>query len=337
MAEVTQAPPPQIMFELITGFWVSQAIGAAAELALADRLAERPLSAEELSGIMGVEPRALFRLLRALSTVGVVRESGKGRFELTPVGETLRSNVPGSMRDFAIAQTAPGHWLPWGKLADAVRTGMRQTPAALGCEIFEHYARSPKEATAFSGAMNDLAAFVASEAARLVDTTDAQVAVDVGGATGTLLAALLRANCALSGVVLDLPHVMPGARAAMEAAGLASRCELVGGDFFSSVPAGDVYLLKQVLHDWDDDQSVSILANCARAMNGKGRVFVVEMVIPDDGRPGPAQLVDLNMLVMLPGRERTLSEYQRLFERAGLRFVRQIESHSPFQILEAAR
>jgi hypothetical protein len=123
----------------------------------------------------------------------------------------------------------------------------------------------------------------------------------------------------------------------MEAAGLASRCELVGGDFFSSVPAGDVYLLKQVLHDWDDDQSVSILANCARAMNGKGRVFVVEMVIPDDGRPGPAQLVDLNMLVMLPGRERTLSEYQRLFERAGLRFVRQIESQSPFQILEAAR
>jgi hypothetical protein len=336
MADVAPTTPPEIMFNLITGFWVSQAIGAAAELGIADRLAERPLSTDELSRLTGTEPRALFRLLRALATVGVLHQSG-GKFELTPVGEMLRSNVPGSMRDLAIAQTAPGHWLPWGRLADAVRTGMRQTPAALGCEIFEHYSESPKEAAAFSGAMSSLASLVAWEAARLVDTSSARVVVDVGGATGTLLAAMLGANGALSGVVLDLPHVVPDARAAMEAMGLASRCELVGGDFFSSVPEGDIYLLKQILHDWDDDQSVRILENCARAMNGEGRVCVLEMVIPDDGRPGPAELVDLNMLVMLPGRERTLSEYQGLFERAGLRLVRQIETLSPFQILEAAR
>src|ERR1044071_2693339 len=145
MADVTDAPPPELTFKLVTGFWVSQAIGVAANLALADRLAEKPAAAEELAEVTGVDSRALVRLLRALSTVGVVRPADGGRFTLTPLGETLRSNVPGSMRDFAIAQTAPGHWLPWGKLGEAVRTGKRQTPAALGMEIFEHYAKNPKE------------------------------------------------------------------------------------------------------------------------------------------------------------------------------------------------
>jgi hypothetical protein len=337
MADPNHTPPPELMFKLITGYWVSQAIGVAADLAIADRLAEHPASADELAQATAVEPHALFRLLRTLSAVGVFRATEAGRFVLTPLGETLRSNVPGSMRDFAVAQTREGHWLPWGKLSDAVRTGQRQTVATLGGEIFEHYAKMPKEAAAFSGAMNNLASLVAGEAARAIDTSHAKVVVDVGGANGTLLAALLRANPALSGVLFDLPHVIGGARAAMEAHGYASRCEIVGGDFFASVPAGDVYLLKQILHDWDDDQSIRILQNCARAMNAGGRLFVVEMVIPDDGRPSPAQFMDLNMLVMLPGKERTRSEYAALFERAGLRFVRLIETHSPFQLVEALR
>jgi hypothetical protein len=337
MADVADLSPPELMFKLIAGFWVSQAIGVAADLALADRLAEKPATADELAEATGAEPSALLRLLRALTTVGVFCREDGGRFALTPLGGALRSDVPGSMREMAIAQTAPGHWLPWGRLGDAVRTGTRQTPAALGVEIWEHYARNAKEGAAFSGAMNNVAALVAGEAVRVVDTSQARVVVDVGGATGTLLAALLRANTALSGVLLDLPHVMPSARSAMEALGCAARCELVGGDFFAHVPAGDIYLLKQVLHDWDDDRAVTILRNCEKSMNDGGRVLVFEMVIPDDGKPSPAELVDLNMLVMLPGRERTLAEYRALFERAGLRFTRLVETLSPFQIIEASR
>jgi len=337
MNDPMNAPPPELMFRLIAGFWVSQAIGVAADLAVPDRLAERPQSAEELARSAGVDAGALFRVLRALATVGVLRRADDGRFSLTALGETLRSNVPGSMRDLAIAQSAPGHWLPWGKLGEAVRTGNRQTTSTLGCEIWDHYAKSPKEARAFSGAMNNLAALVAGEVAANVDASRARVAVDLGGAHGTLLAAMLEANPRLRGVLFDLAHVVPGARAAMEALGYASRCEVVAGDFFASVPGADVYLLKQILHDWDDDQATRILANCNQAMAPDGRLLVVEMVIPDDGRPTPAQLMDLNMLVMLPGRERTLSEYRGLFDRAGLRFVRLIETHSPFQILEAAR
>jgi len=200
MADLANLPPPELMFKMVTGYWVSQAIGVAADLALADRVAEKPATADELAKSTGVDPRALLRLMRALTTVGVFRREEDGRFSLTPLGGTLRSNVPGSMRDMAIAQTAPGHWLPWGKLGEAVRTGARQTPAALGAEIWEHYAKNAKEGTAFSGAMNNLAALVAGEAVRVVDTSKARVAVDVGGATGTLLAALLRANTALSGL-----------------------------------------------------------------------------------------------------------------------------------------
>jgi O-methyltransferase domain len=164
----------------------------------------------------------------------------------------------------AIAQSAPGHWLPWARFRDAILSGTRQTPAALGAEIFEYYGTHPEEAAAFSGAMEGLSAMVASEVAENVDTHGVVRVVDVGGANGTLLSALLSANGALSGTLLDLPHVVAGATAALTAAGLAGRCEVVAGDFFESVPEGDLYLLKQILHDWDDAQCRTILASCAR-------------------------------------------------------------------------
>jgi hypothetical protein len=332
-----ETSPFELMFQTITGMWASQAVGTLAELGVADRLIEGPRRADELAPAMGCDAGALNRLLRACASLGVLEERDGAGFALTPLGETLRSNTLGSMRDLAVAMTAPGHWLPWGRLREAVRTGQRQARAALGREVFEHYAANPREAASFTGAMDNLSALVAGEVARLVDTTRFRRAVDVGGANGTLIAALLQSNAGLRGVVVDLPHVAEGARAAVAAAGVGGRCEVVAGDFFQGVPSGDLYLLKQILHDWDDGQCQVILGHCARGMSPHGRLVAVEMVIPDDHRPSPAYLLDLDMLVLVPGRERTRREYAALLAGAGLRLDRIVDTITPFQIIEASR
>ncbi len=337
MSTVHDAPPSQKMFQMITGYWVSQLVGVLAELNIVDVIAEKPETAAAVAARAGAEPRAVARLLRAAASLGLVTADGAGRYAPTALGDTLRASAPGSMRGMAIAQKSPGHWLPWGRFADAVRTGTRQTPAALGDEIFGYYRAHPGEAAAFTGAMGNLSALVAGEAARLLDCASVERVVDVGGANGVLACALLRANPALSATVLDLPHVVSDAKAAVAEAGLADRCEVMAGDFFQAVPPADLYVLKQILHDWDDAQSLRILRNCVAGLRPGGRVAVIEMVIPEDGRPSPAALMDLNMLVMLPGQERSRAEYAALFQQAGLTLRRVVDTHSPFQIVEAAR
>ena len=178
---------------------------------------------------------------------------------------------------------------------------------------------------------------VAGEVASVGDFSKAKKIVDVGGSHGTLLAAVLKKNLGTSGIVVDLPNVADRARQALEANGLGDRAEAIGGDFFVDVPEGDVYLLKQVLHDWNDEQCRTLLANCARRLAGGGRIYIIEMVIPDDNSPSFASLMDLNMMLMLPGRERTLTEYRSLLDRSGLKFERLLATHSPFQIIEASK
>ena len=330
-----ELPAPQRMFQMATGYWVSQMVGTIAELGVVDALFERPDSAEGLASRLGTDASALARLLRAAASVGVVARAGD-RWTTTPLGDTLRANVPGSMRDMAIVQTSAGHWQPWGRFREVVRSGVRQTTAALGGELFEYYGKNPREAATFSGAMSAMSALVAREVAERVDTRTASIAVDVGGANGALLQAMLGANEQLSGILFDLPHVVEGARAALGAAGLAPRCEVIAGDFFQRVPEGDIHLLKHVLHDWDDEQALTILRNVAAAMRPGGRVLLVEMVVPEDDQPSIAPLMDLNMLVLVPGRERTRTEYASLLAGAGLRLQRVIDTRSPFQVLEAS-
>jgi hypothetical protein len=324
------------MFQLITGYWVSQTVGALAKLGVCDQFTNGPRTAAEVAPQVGANPRALFRVLRAAATIGIFEHHADDRFSLTPVGATLKSNVPGSMRDMAIAQTSPGHWLPWGKFSDAVQTGEEQASSSHGKPIFDYYDEQAGERIAFMGAMQGVSSLVANELVRVVDFSECKLVVDVGGSSGTLVSRVLDAHPNVAGIVYDLPSVAAEARSALDARGHGSRCEAIGGDFFQSVPTGaDAYILKMILHDWNDEQSLTILKNIAKAMKNDSRVYVVEMVIPDDNTPSAAQLMDLNMLTMLPGRERTRSEYAELFEKAGLRFERLIHTHSPMQVVEA--
>jgi SAM-dependent methyltransferase len=218
---------------------------------------------------------------------------------------------------------------------DAIRTGQPQTVPALGAPIFDYYAQKPEEGAAFTNAMHGFTSGVAQEVARLVDTSRAKLAVDIGGASGTLVHSLMTANPQLHGIILDLPDVVPSATAAAAALGLAERSSALAGDFFASVPEADLYLLKHVLHDWNDGQGVRILENCRRAMRPGGRVIVIEMLLGEMGEPGPAPFMDLNMMVMLPGRERSLSEYRALLKQAGFRLDKSTPIRPPMAVIEA--
>jgi SAM-dependent methyltransferase len=335
MTSVADLAAAQLL-QMIKGYWVSQIVGTLAQLEIADQLAQGPLDCDVLANGIGCEPKATYRLLRASANVGLVSALPDGRFGLTPLGELLRSNLPGSMRDSAIAFTAPGHWLPWGRLAEAVRHGERQTVAALGQELFDYYATNPCEGSAFTGTMANHSDPIAEELAQTLDTSAVTHVVDIGGASGTIIGALLEANAALLGTILERADVVPRAEAALAERGLSSRCRVIEGDFFKSVPEADLFILKYIVHDWDDQQSVKLLSNCARALRPNGRVILIEWVMPEHGKPSAAALSDLNMLVLLPGRERTAGEFAELFRASGLQLDRISGIASSMHMIEAS-
>jgi SAM-dependent methyltransferase len=330
--------PTEQMLQMITSYWLSQALGAAARLGIPDQIAREPKTSEQIAAAVGVNTDAAHRLLRALASVGVFRQLEGGRFGLTALGETLRENTLGSVRDFAIAETDGAHWQPWGKFVNAVKSGQPVSKAALGMELWEWYGEHPEDARSFSSAMGNLAQMVAIELVDLVDFSNVQRVIDVGGAHGVLLAAILHAHPSLSGILFDLPHVIAAARPVIEAEGLIDRCELISGDFFKEIPAGaDVHLLKQIIHDWDDQRAIQILSNCRRALRPNGRVLLVEMVIPADNGPEWVQFIDLNMLTLLGGRERSEAEFAALFQKAGFRPPRFLPTPTAFVVIEARR
>jgi len=333
-----ELPPQAQMLQLITGYWMSQAVGTAARLGVPDQLVDRPRTSREVAKAVGADPQALFRLMRMLASIGVFAMDGQERFALTPLGETLRSGVPGSVKNFAIAETAPGHWQPWGKMFEAIKSGKPMCKPALGMEIWEWYSQNPEEGEYFNGAMGDLAASVSDEVARIHDFAGCHKVLDVGGGHGILLAAILKAHPNMQGILFDVPRVTATAGESLETQGVAQRCEVVSGDFFKSVPPGaDIHVLKQVIHDWSDAECTAILKNCHRALKPNGKLLLVEMVIPPDNSPGMAQAVDLNMLVILTGRERTESEYRNLLPAGGFRLDRIMPTRTPFSIIEASR
>ncbi len=332
-------PPQATLFQIVTGIWTAQAIAVTASLGIPDHLAHGPRTAADLASAVGADASALHRLLRGVASIGgVLTMEPDGRFSLGPVGECLRANVPGSMRSMMIAQTSPGHWLPWGQLERAVRTGKPTTEQALGTDVWGYYKKNPEEGNHFAEAMSGLSAMAMQAVLAAYSFAGAQKVVDVGGSHGAFLAAVLQRETKARGVLFDVAHVVEGAGATLDAARVADRVDRVAGSFFESVPAGgDVYLLKHILHDWSDDECVKILKNVHAAMTPEARVVVVEMPILVDGPPSPAPLLDVNMLVMLTGKERTPDEYGALFAQAGLRLASVVPTHSPIGVLEGRR
>lgn len=333
-----ELPPPAHMLQLITAYWISQAVGAAAKLGLADQLADGSRSASEVATSVNAEPQSVYRVMRMLASIGVFTMDANDRFGLTPLGDTLRGGVPGSMKNFAIAQTSPGHWLPWGQMSEAVRTGRPTSTSALGMDLWDWYAAHSEEGEFFNRAMGDLSSGVSGEVTGSYDFSHFETVLDVGGAHGILLGAILRANPHMRGILFDLPHVTATAADSLSAQGIEQRCELVTGDFFASVPPGaDIHVLKQIIHDWSDEECTTLLRNCHRALKPGGKILLVEMVIPADNSPSMAQAMDMNMLVLLSGKERTELQYRDLLAAAGFRMERIIATRSPFSIIEASR
>ncbi|GLF95102.1 methyltransferase [Streptomyces yaizuensis] len=312
----TTDEPVKRLQRLMTGAWTTQAIAAAAELGLPDRL---PARADELAEQLAVDPDALARLLRYLAAVGVVTSQGD-RYTLTATGEPLRRAAEYSLHP--VAQLYGGlFYESFGALAHAVRTGREGFAEVFGQGLFGHLAEHPDLAAVFDAAMAASTPMFEPVPA-LADLGDARVVVDIAGGNGALLARFLHHDPGLRGVLVEQAHVLERARTNLADAGCADRCELVAGDFTSGVPAdGDVYLLSRVLHDWDDEQCLVILRNCAASVRPGGRLLIVERLLPEDGRATMAVAWDLHMLVTMGGRERTAEHYGRLLAAAGFDLV----------------
>jgi hypothetical protein len=323
------------MRAMAMGYWVSQIVRAVVDLSLADHLAAEALTAAEVAEREGSAPNSTFRLMRACVAVGLLSADADGRFKGTALLATLRKDAPNSMRDLALTVTGSADWLPWGEFTTSVRSGRSQTAAVLGMELFEYLEQHPTQAREFAAGMGSLTSLWAADAAKAIDTAGISLAVDVGGATGSLLHLLQEANPTLRGIVFDRPNIVDYATDQIARKGLTARSEVVGGDFFESVPPADLYLLKFILHDWDDQRAIKVLQRCREAMTPGARIAIVEMVVGKLSNPGPAALMDLNMLAICPGQERSLAEYDALLAAAGLRRTAVYATSSPQTVIEA--
>ncbi|MFL5343381.1 MAG: methyltransferase [Hyalangium sp.] len=335
----TGSPPadPAVLRRMIFGLWTTRSLYVAAELGVADQLASGPRSCEELAAACGADSSALYRVLRALSGLGLFTETDPRHFALAPLGEYLRSNVPGSMRAFIRMMGASWHWRTFEGILSSVRTGQPTTEGMGGQSLYSFLGQNPEQEQLFDQAMTSFSS-VEHEAIRQAwDFTTSGTLVDVGGGRGHLLAELLGAHPGLRGILFDRPSVVAGARDAIRERGLDGRCERVGGDFFESVPSGgDAYLIKYVLHNWDDARVSAILQSCRRAMKPSARLLLVEQLVQPGNAPDPVRLLDVEMLVLVGGRERTEEEFRGLLAASGFSLVRVVNTRLPLSIVEAA-
>jgi O-methyltransferase/methyltransferase family protein len=330
-----QPPPPVQMVQLLAGFQVSQALYAAARLGLPDQLVDGPRTAAEVAASLSADADSVARLSRILTGLGVLAQSSPGTYSLTPLGRTLTSDDPGSMRDLALMWMET-HYAPFAGLADGVLTGRTAAETYYGKPFFGWLGQHPEQVMRFTGAMANLTNGIKRAALAGHDFTGARRIVDVGGADGTVLAHVLGRLPGATGVSFDLSHVVPAVEPLAKSLDLADRLSGEAGDFFESVPAGaDTYLMSMVLHDWDDEHARTILANIATAGASGARVCALELVLPEGDEPHMAKMIDLTMLGMLGGRERTEPELRHLFDSAGLRYERTVATPTPLSFIEA--
>lgn len=324
------------VLRLMQGFQVSQAIHVAVVLGLPDLLSAGPRSASDLVVETRTNASALHRLMRALAVVGVFREDDERRFEVTAMGATLCTDAARSLAPIARLQCRSSHWQAWGNLLHAVQTGASAFEHVHGNNVWRYRAEHREEGDAFDNAMAAFAAQVADVFLEVCDFNRTSHVVDVGGGDGTFLARILEANLHLHGTLLDQPQVMERARVVMDAANVSDRCKLIGGDFFETIPSGgDVYVLKWILHDWDDAAAARILRSCRSAMPADCRLVIVEHVVGPPNSSSAAALRDLHMLVVTGGRERTRDEFAELLSNAGFAVRSLVDTTAAVSVIEA--
>lgn len=329
------------MMSLVTGTWAARLVYTAAELGIADQLAEGPRSADFLATSIKAHAPSLARLLRALAAIGVLHETSDRQYSLTDMGATLRSDLPGTMLPWVKLAFSDDQGTAWQALTYAVRTGEHAFRHVFGTDIWSRLADRPEAARLFDEAMQSLTQGVNGPLVTSYPFEQFGWIVDVGGGNGSLLLPVAQRNLAMRLTIFDLPHVADAARAHIVASGLSPRCEAVGGDAFVAVPAGaDAYVLKGVIHDWEDDDAVAILRSCRTAMHAGARLLVIERILPAqidavDARTRAKFIHDINMMVNPGGRERTEEEFRDLLAKAGLRLTRVIDTPTPLAVLEA--
>jgi hypothetical protein len=334
---LNQLPVPEQILQIITSFWSSRAVYVFAKLGIPDLLKSGPMTAEDLAAATKMHAPSLYRILRALASIGFVSPTPDGRFAQTPLSEILVTDAPGSLRWLTISELGQEHYPAWGNLMHSVKTGEIAFDNFFGVDIWKYFEQNPEDSAVFNNSMSGVTAATNDEILALYDFSSFDTVVDVGGGHGGLITSILKANPKLKGVLLDAPQVIEGARPKIEAAGVAERCETVAGDFFKSVPGGgDAYVMKWIIHDWDDERAITILKNIRNQMGRSGgKLIIVDCVVPENNEPDFSKLFDLNMLVMTGGKERTEKEFAQLLSAAGFKLLRVIPTKVPTSIVEA--
>lgn len=331
------ASPNEQMNRMISGYWTTQAVYVAAKLGIADLLAQGARTVDDLAQATNVHAPSLYRLLRGLASMGVFADDGTQRFSLTPLAECLRSDVPGSQRALAI-MSGEEHYHAWGELLYSIQTGKIAFDKLYGMPVFEFLSKNLEQAKVFDAAMVGVHG---RETAAMTDAYDFSVfgvLADIGGGNGSLLTTVLKKHPALRGILYDLPGVTQRALDNLKSSGVADRCTVIGGSFFESVPVGaDAYLMRHIIHDWDDEKATAILRNVHQAMGQHGRLLVVEGVIPAGNGPCFGKLLDLTMLTLPGGKERTEEEYRTLFKAGGFELTRVVPTHAEVSVIEGRK
>ncbi|MGO9464319.1 MAG: methyltransferase [Isosphaeraceae bacterium] len=331
-------PSPQDqLFRMVSGYWISQAIYVAAELRIADRLGDSAMTALELADRTGAQPQSLYRLLRALASVGVFVEDAGHHFRATPLSNCLRSDAANSQLA-AVLMMVGQFYDAWGGLESSIKSGEPAFKMRNGMSFFDHLTANPAQARIFDAAMTALNDRKTTAFLDAYDLADVRILADVGGGNGSALLRILKRYPAMTGILFDLPSVVDRAKVDLERSDVTDRCRIVSGSFFEQVPPGaDIYLLRHIIHNWDDERAAVILANIHQAMAGDSKLVVVERIIPPGNEPSYGKFADLNMLILHGGLERSAEEFERLFDTAGFRLTKIVPTITEVSVIEGMK
>lgn len=329
-------PPHAALMQVLTGKWISSAVSAVAQFGIADLLENGPKTIPELAAATKTNAEALYRVLRACASIGIFNEQPDGKFANTPLSDPLRTNAIPCIRHLAMMMIEDWHIKCWAELPWSMQTGKPAPLKIYGMTGFEWFAQHPEQSVIFNLAMRDLSQADSPVIASSYDFSRFKTLVDVAGGLGTLLGAILDATPSLRGIVLEMPHVVEQIRKDDTLRKWRGRCEAMAGSFFDGVPASDGYIMKHILHDWDDEAASKILTSCRKAILPGGKVLVVDQVVPAGNTPSPSKIMDIEMLVAPGGKERTADQWDKLFSRSGLKLERIIPMPIPYCIIEGS-